>query len=256
MPSLPVVTRLDVPCHGLSRTYTAAVVADLHSHDGTGALQILTETAPDLILAAGDICEDLTGKVSPRDPGLRFLTLAAQLAPVFYAPGNHEYGCHDGPFRKRKDLPAALSPDARAAVRESGVRLLEDEFCLYGNFCIAGLCTGLRNPNGYPHVDFLQYVEGQPGCRILLCHHPEYYPFYLAKKPFDLIVSGHAHGGQWRFFGRGVFAPGQGLFPYYTHGLYDGHFAVSAGLSNTAPVPRIANPCEVLLLTLRPEKRS
>ena len=84
-----------------------------------------------------------------------------------------------------------------------------------------------------------------------MCHHPEYYEWYPIIKSADLVLSGHAHGGQWRFFGRGVYAPGQGLWPKYTKGVYDGRLVVSAGCSNsTTPVPRLFNPSEVVFVSL------
>ena len=64
----------------------------------------------------------------------------------------------------------------------------------------------------------------------------------------ELVLSGHAHGGQWQFFGHGVWAPGQGWWPRYTKGVYVGRLVVSAGLSNTTWVPRICNPTEVVYI--------
>ena len=78
---------------------------------------------------------------------------------------------------------------------------------------------------------------------LLLSHHPEYRPLF--PKEISLICSAHAHGGQWRFFGRGLFSPGEGWFPKYTSGLY-GNMLVSRGLTNTASVPRLFNPTEVV----------
>ena len=92
--------------------------------------------------------------------------------------------------------------------------------------------------------------------KVLICHHPEYYPKYLKDMPIDIIVSGHAHGGQWRFFGRGVFAPGQGLFPKYTSGVYDGRLVVSRGLKKTIIPPRIFNPREVVIIDVVNENKN
>ena len=88
----------------------------------------------------------------------------------------------------------------------------------------------------------------------------QWYPGHMNKalkmmenevKNVDLIISGHAHGGQWRVFGRGIFAPGQGLFPKYTSGLHEGRLIISRGTSNTGGViPRIGNPCEVVCITI------
>ena len=61
----------------------------------------------------------------------------------------------------------------------------------------------------------------------------------------DIVFAGHAHGGQWRIFGRGMFAPGQGIFPRYTKGFY-GNLLVSAGAHNSEILPRINNKCEIL----------
>ena len=98
-----------------------------------------------------------------------------------------------------------------------------------------------------PETTWLSDFAAQPGYHILLSHHPEYWPL-LKNENIDLILSGHAHGGQWRFFGHGVWSPGQGWWPRYTKGVYEGRLVVSAGLSNTTWVPRLFNPTEVLYI--------
>lgn len=97
-----------------------------------------------------------------------------------------------------------------------------------------------------PTIPDTEWLRNSPdGYKILLCHHPEYYP--LIAPYADLIVAGHTHGAQWRFFGLGVFAPNQGWFPKYSKGKYD-KMIVSAGLTNTTWVPRINNPCELVIV--------
>ena len=97
-------------------------------------------------------------------------------------------------------------------------------------------------------------MANEEGFRLLLCHHPEYYEPYVQRYGLDLTVAGHAHGGQWRVFGRGVYAPGQGLFPRYTSGLYDeNRLLVSRGLSERMPFPRLFNKRQAILLTLAPQ---
>ena len=88
--------------------------------------------------------------------------------------------------------------------------------------------------------------------KILLSHHPEYWPAYIRETDIDLTVSGHAHGGQWQipFTNQGIYAPGQHLFPKYTSGIYENRLAVSRGMANTVCIPRFFNPCEMLLLEL------
>ena len=108
-------------------------------------------------------------------------------------------------------------------------------------------------PDLVPLYKLSDEMEKLPGFRILLSHHPEYHPRYLADRQIHLTVSGHAHGGQWRIGSRGVYAPGQGLFPKYVGGLYpigNGTLCVSRGMRNTVRIPRFFNPCEIVILDL------
>ena len=94
-----------------------------------------------------------------------------------------------------------------------------------------------------------------PRYRILLSHHPEYWCLeepMLSNRDIDLVLSGHAHGGQFRLFGQGFFAPGQGWFPKYTSGIYHGKYGrmiISKGMANTVKfAPRLFNPTEVVYI--------
>ena len=72
----------------------------------------------------------------------------------------------------------------------------------------------------------------------------------LRGRKVDLVLAGHAHGGQIRIREQGVYAPGQGLFPRYTKGVVDGRMIVSAGAGNPVHMPRWGNPCEIVRITL------
>ena len=105
------------------------------------------------------------------------------------------------------------------------------------------------------HIDtesaWLDIFENQDGYKVLLCHHPEYWSLrepWLSEKRIDFVLSGYAHGSQVRFFGRGLYTPGQGWFPKYTGGVYDGKRIISRGLANTAGVPRVFNQLEIVYL--------
>lgn len=70
-------------------------------------------------------------------------------------------------------------------------------------------------------------------------------------KLFDLILTGHAHGGQWRIGKIGLYGSGQGFFPKYCHGEYQtkaGRMIVSSSVSVTSNIPRIGNPCEIVVI--------
>ena len=66
-----------------------------------------------------------------------------------------------------------------------------------------------------------------------------------------LTVAGHCHGGQVRIGRQGLYAPGQGVLPRLTSGLYfDDRLLVSRGVTNATWAPRINCGCEVILLHL------
>lgn len=215
--------------------------------------------------------------------GIEFLQKASEIAPVFYSPGNHEWYftkedqkvfsenrifllenediCWD--LVENRLVPKSECGNNRKAVKdvvnknylkaendsESGWNskteiISEDEENSENIIHIGGLATRYD-------LDWLHAYAAKPGYKILICHHPEYYRRYIKDTEwdtFDLIVSGHVHGGQWRIGRHGVLAPGQGLFPKYCYGCYDRKLIVSAGLSNTASVPRFGNPTELVMI--------
>lgn len=245
---------------------TIALVTDLHEFDPTEVLGILWEAKPDVIAVAGDtlerhyrgenldkgdrslssrlICagiqaaEKLGGLLHLEPQGVqtenayRFFREAGRIAPVVLSRGNHEL------YLRSEDW---------AVMAEAGVRLLDNESTEIGGILFGGLTS--KQVTGTFDTAFLGTFSASPKYKVLLCHHPEYYP-ELSQYPIDLILSGHCHGGQIRVFGRGVFAPGQGLLPQYHHGVYDGRLVVSAGCANTAPIPRLGNEPEVVIVRL------
>ncbi|MBQ6262741.1 MAG: metallophosphoesterase family protein [Clostridia bacterium] len=205
-------------------------VSDLHCFPNGPVIEAIKKGAPDAVLVCGDfVHSEKTKKV-----GLCFLGEAAEIFPTFVSLGNHENKANV----------------ARSDVENTGAVLLDDAFVPFGGVLIGGL-----TPRGDdPDIAFLDRFAREEGYRILLSHYPQYYDKYVKTAPIDLTLSGHAHGGQWRFFGRGVLAPGQGLFPKYTSGFYDGgRFFVGRGIGNRSPAPRINNPPEVVFFDLTSE---
>ena len=236
--------------------FKAAIVADLHDRPFDEVLPILEREAPDLILIPGDLAEWLReDRVEADRPGLGLLAACAAIAPTFYSLGNHEIGgCHGRIYKAKLagqgELPPFIMPSAwREVIQRSGATLLDESFVTWNGLVIGGLGSGLLNPGWIPDLGWLGEYAKTPGYKLLLCHHPEYFDRYLRPYPIDLIVSGHAHGGQWRIFGRGVYAPDQHLFPKYTSGVHEGRLVISRGVANTVPlVPRLFNRREVVVV--------
>ena len=227
------------------------VVSDLHNTIYPGGQQALAGVIlgekPDAVLVTGDFFDE---HGDARGARLLAGALKGRVA-CYYAPGNHEYRAPqpEATFRQLGDLGCVVLRNRAALVRLG-----------HANVVLAGLDDPERAKidKGYDWEAALAHlgeeVAGLPGYRILLAHRPDAIDEYR-QMDFDLILSGHAHGGQWRIPGwiNGVYAPGQGLFPRYAGGLYlmdDLAFIVSRGLSNNTWVPRIFNPPELVVIEL------
>ena len=237
----PVITSYSLPA-AVAAPIKFAFVSDLHDRDNGPVLAALERIAPDAVLVGGDFIHDFRRCRQ----GFAFLRSCGEKWPTFVSVGNHDL---------------LFSGDLRGAVEDTGAVFLDNEASPFRDITIGGLSSGMREQNHPgplskrqpPDCDFLEAFSRQPGFKLLLCHHPEYFDRYIRPLPIDLTLSGHAHGGQWRLFGRGVYAPGQGFFPKYTSGLYrKGRLLVGRGLGNAAPVPRINNAPEILEITLNP----
>ena len=220
--------------------FDIALITDVHERNLNRILGILSERRPELILITGDMTDRMYSN-RLREKTLEGFKAIAAIGRTFFSLGNHE-----------KDL----GEKELALISETGATVLDNSWVSLGEDIWLGGMSSLayRNTDGHErrdHSGFLDAFCSLGGYKILMCHHPEYYEWYLKGRDIDLILSGHAHGGQWRFFDRGVYAPGQGLWPKYTKGVYEGRLVVSAGCSNSAPVPRLFNPTEVVLITVR-----
>ncbi len=236
------ITRYTLSSPKLHTPVKLAVVADLHNTYSAVLLDAIRTEKPTLVAVVGDLVH---GDGETQD-GLRFLSQLAADLPTFVSLGNHEW-------RVKGDICRDLE--------KTGARVLDDDFLLFGELAVGGLSSGYRGrtqgrfkhtPD--PDTAWLDRFLQTDAYRLLLSHHPEYYPRLLRDKDIDLTLAGHAHGGQWRPFGIAIFAPGQGLFPRYTGGLHDGRFIVSRGLSNHVSIPRLFNPTELVMVELLPRK--
>jgi predicted MPP superfamily phosphohydrolase len=228
------------------------LITDLHSHiygeEQTGIVSLIKQQTPDLIALAGDIADD----VEPIRGTELFMEGIKDLAPVYYVSGNHEYWSNN-------------IHNIKALIRKYGVTVLENdyEYIKVKNSSI--IIGGVDDPDmvRFEKPDFdwkaefhnaFSALQDQPEFKILLAHRPELIEIYKDSN-FDLVLSGHAHGGQIRIplLLNGLFAPNQGWFPAYAGGLYQhGSLThiVSRGASNNIPLPRIFNPPEVVVIEI------
>lgn len=226
-----VITDISVSSEKIVEPLTLAVVSDLHNGDYQDVLPALEKS--DAILIVGDLVDRHRGGY---EKAVQFLHDAPEMAPTFYAIGNHE--------RKFKQR-AAYWPQ----VERSRVTVLDNCFTPFRGILLGGLSSAKR---GQIDTGFLSDADGAPWFKLLMCHHPEYFMRHIMAHSVDLTVAGHAHGGQVQIMGRGIYSPDQGLLPRWTHGFYfDGRLLVSRGMTNSAGLPRVNNPCELILLKLQ-----
>ena len=209
-----------------------AVATDLHSMPFDDVMGEMT--ASDAVLLPGDLVDRHSGD---HREAARFLDTVPGMVPVFYSIGNHE-----------RKYPYA--EEWYALVRQSKAVLLDNDCTHFRDICIGGLSSSWDHRGD---TAFLERFEHENGYRLLMCHHPEMYRTDVAGRDIDLTLCGHAHGGQINIGGIGLYAPGQGFFPKLTGGVYDGgKMLLSRGMTNGAFLPRINNPCELIILELRP----
>ena len=217
----------------LNTPVSIALLTDLHNRPFTDIISKVKDFSPDIIAIAGDVIYG-TPKYGLKKQinVLSFFSACVSIAPTFFSLGNHEY---------------VLCSADLDLIKGTGVIVLDNSFVQFTNDVIIGGLTSGRIKRSYaPETAWLDDFIIQPGYHILLSHHPEYID--LIPRKVDLVLSGHAHGGQIHLFGHGIYSPGQGIFPKYTHGVYDNRLVVSRGLSNTTRIPRINNPTEIVYI--------
>ena len=218
-----------------------ACLTDLHSCDyGEGQRELLDAVAaadPDLVVLVGDIYDDAL----PPDNTDVTLDFLAENWPCYYVTGNH-------------DVFRGVAAEAHGVTALNGEALPLE---VNGQHLL--LC-GLSDPRESPAFEenlsaLNQQAQNAETFTLLLSHRPARIEQYLPGG-WDLILSGHAHGGQWRLPGvqNGLLAPDEGLFPRYSGGRFDldgTAFIVSRGLARESTrVPRLFNPPELVLVDI------
>lgn len=244
-----------------------ALIADLHGRPYKSVEDSLRRHKPDLICIVGDILygthpKDDRSPLDTQENVLPFLKACVCLAPSFLSLGNHEWMLDEEDLQRIRDCGITVLDNDFKVITINGSQIviggLTSAYCLAYRRFLRGLTADERaerypkkecggSENIAPDTEWLTEFSDAGGWHILLSHHPEYWPL-IARQPIELCLSAHAHGGQWRFFNHGIFAPGQGFWPKFTSGIYYGRLVVSRGLSNTAKVPRLLNPLELVYI--------
>lgn len=242
--SLLGVTRYTVVSDKLTHDFRIAHLSDLHGKrfgkKNRRLVRAVGKAKPDIIVFTGDIIHLY------RKPGeevaLELVEQLAKIAPLYYVSGNHEMR-----YKNYREFSKKLA--------DAGTIILENQYVMIHDVALVGLgCAQLR------HNTIFEVTPEFDTFKILLAHEPQYLRRY-SRAGYDLVLSGHAHGGQWRIplIGQGLYAPGQGLFPELTSGEHvigSTHMIISRGLGNSEFPLRINNRPELVVIDLKhhPEK--
>lgn len=232
-----------------------ALITDLHSckygKNQKILIDAINQSNPDFILLGGDILDD---DVPNRNSWI-FLKYIGEHYPCYYVTGNHEL--YTGNIVKILN-----------SMRDYGIHVLNGCYDIVKigeskmNICGIDDKSAKKFQKTYIGLDKqleqVAVANQNNNFTVLLTHRPELIYKYL-KYDFDLILAGHAHGGQWRipYLVNGVYAPNQGIFPKYAGGRYrfdSSNFIVSRGLAreSTRFVPRIFNRPELVMIEVSP----
>lgn len=207
---------------------------------------------PDVVFITGDIVDS---RRYHDKPSLILVNKLAQKWPVYYVTGNHERNSNH--FHQLEPL-----------IKKAGIYVLRNQTKVYTKQEDHIYISGIDDPSfaiDFPDSDDATFTENalqtaqkefdvQDSLCILLSHRPELMHLY-AKQQFDIVFTGHAHGGQIRIpFIGGLIAPHQGFFPDYTAGLHEIRktiMVINRGLGNSLFPFRVFNRPEVIVLTLK-----
>lgn len=243
----------DISSDKINHGFRILLVTDLHScYYGEGQktlVDALKNEKPDLVLLGGDIFDD---KIDDNNTKI-FLKAISNDYPCFYVTGNHEY------WSRRSSEQISWLIDNNVYVLNGENKILN----VNGDRINLG---GINDPDRirftgegegfYKELLNIKDTKDEDLFSILLTHRPSFIEKYL-EYDFDLVLAGHAHGGQWRipYLLNGLFAPDEGFFPKYAGGLYEfsnGKMIVSRGLARESTrVPRIFNRPELVVIDIK-----
>ena len=227
-------------------------ISDLHNaefgENNEKLLLMLKQADADIIAITGDMIDSRNTDI---DVAISFAQKAVNIAPVYYVNGNHESRVL-GEYEKLKQ-----------GLTDAGVNILENSSAdiTIGDEAIT--LIGINDPTFRMDIvddtmeqniahQLVNVIPGNDNYKVLLAHRPEYFDVYAGN--VDLVLSGHAHGGQFRIpFIGGLVAPGQGFFPEYYEGSHikeNTEMIVSRGIGNSIIPFRINNKPEIIVAEL------
>lgn len=258
-------TAYTIPLGGVESQIRFVALSDLHCREfGKGNSKLLDKIkaqSPDAIFAVGDMISN-NSDISDADEMVALLCRLNEIAPTFFAPGNHEL-----------EYISRTGDDLLTKVSNAGITIVNDSYvdCNFGGQTIRiGGTMGHAFPFGRTWKEFqssdiykfLTEFEDTDLPTVCLAHMPDTFIFNNAASYWpgvDLVISGHTHGGMIRIpFVGGLIAPMQGFFPDYDRGYFklsnNMQMIIGSGLAGYGIVPRIFNLPEICVIDIVPKE--
>lgn len=255
-----VITNLKVKAK-VNKSLRIAQISDLHSKEfgknNNTLYKVIIEQEPDIIVATGDLIDSNMKRINEI---IEFCSRLNKRVPVYYILGNNEMRCSRVneivEKLKQKNINVLENEIATIKIKDNIINILglAEKRVDKGEMFYSKINSRYEIEN----VDSLfRKLENLIGIKIVLSHYPENYEYVgdysYSKYNFDIMFSGHAHGGQFILPGLGgVFAPGQGLFPKYYKGIYGkkNKLVVSRGLGNSGFPLRLFNRPDLVIVDI------
>lgn len=244
----------------IAHPFRIVMLSDLHNsifgENNEKLVQKVMKQDPNIVMITGDLINETEKDLNI---ALELIEMLSKRATVYVSMGNHEIN-----YQKR------YGTDIAALYEKAGAKVLDFE---YEDIEVNGQMIRLGGVYGYclaerylssgeakaEEVSFLKEFQGTDLYIVLMCHMPVTWIINgsLNEWDCDLVLCGHAHGGQIRIpFIGGLYAPDQGYFCGKEEGLYysDDHkkiMVLTRGLGNTENIPRINNTPEIVVIDIK-----
>jgi len=232
--------------------YKIVQVSDFHNTKSNKLTDDLVKEIkiqkPNIIVITGDLIDSNKTDV---DVAISFIKRLKNIAPTYFITGNHEASISEYENLKEKleseDVIVLENKTEVLEIADTKINLI-----------------GINDPNMFyqPYASDNEKIKSElieanydkNNYSILLSHRPELFDTYVNNE-LDLVLTGHAHGGQIRIpLVGGLVSPNQGFFPKYTSGIFkedNTSMIVSRGIGNSIIPFRVNNRPELVIVKLK-----
>ena len=224
--------------------FSIVQISDLHNacfgKNNKNLVDDIESLEPDIIVITGDIVDSNHTDIVV---AIDFVRQMTKRYPVYYVTGNHEYWLGEG---QRRELFTGM--------KDAGAVILNNEKITIDLGTDSITLIGLDD-NSLRDATLNSIMEtcDKNELTVVLAHEPQYLDKYCDAGA-DLVLTGHAHGGQMilPFIGP-LIAPDQGFFPTYTAGQFQKESTtmyISRGLGNSVIPVRLFNYPEIVCVEI------